>query len=109
MSGSGKTLEDILAILGRYKAELRKKYHIRKLLIFGSYAESRQTPQSDLDLIAEFDRVPTLLELVHIEQALSHLLGVQVDLLTEESISPFIRPYITTVEVSLDESDTTLS
>ncbi len=66
---------------------------------FGSYAEGNQTEKSDLDMIVEFSETPTLIELVRIEEELSELLGVKVDLLTEESISPFIKPYIKEVEV----------
>ena len=99
MKGVGKNLMEILSILKQHKEELRQKYHIRKLKIFGSYAEGRETPASDLDIIVEFDTVPTFIELVKIEQILSTLLGVKVDLLTEEGISPFIRPHIRTIEV----------
>ncbi|RKX53660.1 MAG: nucleotidyltransferase, partial [Thermotoga sp.] len=69
------------------------------LKIFGSYVERKQTETSDIDLIVEFYEVPTLIELVRIEEELTELLGVKVDLLTEESISPFIRPYIKEIEV----------
>ena len=100
MKPPGKPLEEILSILARHRTELAQRYHIRKLKLFGSFAEGRQTSHSDLDLIVEFDTVPTLLELVRIEQELSDLLGVKVDLLTEESISAFIRPHIKTIEVS---------
>ena len=49
---------------------------------------------SDVDIIVDFEEVPTFIEFMKIQEELEKILGVKVDLLTEESISPFIRPYI---------------
>ncbi|HDM71042.1 MAG: nucleotidyltransferase family protein [Thermotogae bacterium] len=94
-----KTLQEIIRILNDHRTELESKYKIKSLKIFGSYVERKQTETSDIDLIVEFYEVPTLIELVRIEEELTELLGVKVDLLTKESISPFIRPYIKEIEV----------
>ena len=99
MNENKKSLGEIIEILSRHRKELESKYKIKRLKIFGSYAEGKQTEKSDLDLIVEFSEPPTLIELVRIEEELSELLGVKVDLLTEESISPFIKPYIKEVKV----------
>jgi len=96
---SMKTLQEIIRILNDHRTELESKYKIKSLKIFGSYVERKQTETSDIDLIVEFYEVPTLIELVRIEEELTELLGVKVDLLTKESISPFIRPYIKEIEV----------
>jgi predicted nucleotidyltransferase len=42
----------------------------------------------------DFEEIPTFIEFVKIQEELKNLLGVKVDLLTEESISPFIKPFI---------------
>ncbi len=101
-----KTLKEIVQILSEHKAELKRKYKIKSLKIFGSYAEGKNTEKSDIDLIVDFYEVPTLIELVRIEEELSKLLGSKVDLLTEESISTFIRPYIKKIEVIGEKSKT---
>ena len=59
--------------------------------IFGSMARGESTPESDLDLLVRFKRRKSLLALVRLERELSEALGRKVDLLTEASISPFIR------------------
>ena len=59
--------------------------------IFGSYARGEQKETSDLDVIVEFEKRKSLLELVGIEQELEDNLGIKIDLLTEASISPFNR------------------
>jgi len=67
-----------------------KKHHAKKIEIFGSYARGEQKETSDLDVIVEFEKRKSLLELVGIEQELEDALGIKVDLLTEASISPYL-------------------
>lgn len=96
---SFRKLEEIEGILKKHKRKLAKKYGIKSLRIFGSYVEGKQKRTSDLDLIVVFEETPTFIELLRIEEELSQLLGVKVDLLTEEQISPFIKPYIMEMEI----------
>jgi len=60
-----------------------------KIAVFGSYVRGEEKPQSDIDIMVEFSERKSLLELVRIERELSEILGIKVDLLTEESISPY--------------------
>ena len=53
----------ILQYLSTNKQVISRKYQLKKLGIFGSYARSEQTPESDLDLLVEFeDNTPDLTE-----------------------------------------------
>ncbi|HIH74464.1 MAG TPA: nucleotidyltransferase family protein [Methanosarcina sp.] len=61
-----------------------------KVAVFGSYARGEEKPENDIDILVEFSETKGLLNLVRIERELSELLGVKVDLLTEESISPYL-------------------
>jgi len=67
-----------------------KKYHVKTIGIFGSYASGVQRPDSDLDILVNFKERKSLLTLVRIERELSETIGVQVDLLTEQSVSPYL-------------------
>ena len=86
------------AINMRKLIDICKKNGIAYLAIFGSYARGDFSKKSDLDLLVRFskeiDDAISLLDLVGIEQELSEKLNVKVDLLTEESISPYIKKYI---------------
>jgi predicted nucleotidyltransferase len=63
---------------------------ISRLALFGSVARNEATPSSDVDLIADLAPEATLLDMVRLEREFSEALHRQVDLLTEESISPYI-------------------
>ena len=66
------------------------KYGVRKIGLFGSYARGEERADSDLDVLVEFEKRISLLTLVRIERELSENLGVTVDLLTEQAISPYL-------------------
>jgi len=94
-----KTLNEIIKTLKEHKEELKNKYKIKEIKIFGSYAKGEQKETSDIDIIVDFEEIPTFIEFVKIQDELKNLLGVKVDLLTEESISPFIKPFIKDVVI----------
>jgi uncharacterized protein len=66
------------------------KYGVRKIGQFGSYARGEERTDSDLDVLVEFEKRKSLLTLVRIERELSEHIGVKVDLLTEQAISPYL-------------------
>jgi predicted nucleotidyltransferase len=63
----------------------------RRIALFGSRARGSHRPGSDLDLLVRFERTPSLLRLAELEERLEEALGVPVDLVTERSLSPYIR------------------
>ncbi len=75
-------------------AELCRRRHIRRLSLFGSVLKGIDRPDSDVDLLVEFEpgAVPGLLALAAIEAELSTLLGGrQVDLRTAQDLSRHFR------------------
>jgi uncharacterized protein len=74
--------------------EFCRKYHIRKLSIFGSYLREDFGPQSDIDFLVEFDpgHIPGLIAFAGMEIELSEILGGRkVDLRTPQDLSRFFR------------------
>lgn len=61
-------------------------YEPERVGVFGSYARGDNQEGSDLDILIRFKQRIGLLKLVQIEQELSDLLGVKIDLVTENSI-----------------------
>lgn len=75
-------------------AALCRRYRIRRLSLFGSTLKGTERPDSDVDLLVEFepDARPTLLTVARIERELSSLLGGRkVDLRTANDLSRYFR------------------
>lgn len=75
-------------------ARFCERHHIRRLSLFGSRLKGTARPNSDIDLLVEFDSdaTPTLFDVAAMEQELSQLLGGQpVDLRTAEDLSRYFR------------------
>ena len=73
---------------------LCEKYHVKTLSLFGSQLHGDSNAQSDIDLLVTFSKPMSLLQLVALERELSDVLDARVDLVTEDSISPYIRKQI---------------
>ena len=74
--------------------EICIKNDIVFMAIFGSVVRGNYTKSSDIDSLVRFEKPKSLLELVRIERTLSETLGRKTDLLTEASISPYLRDRI---------------
>jgi predicted nucleotidyltransferase len=77
-----KSLKEIQQTLRELEPYLAEKYGVKIVGVYGSYVRQEQRPDSDLDLLIELDRPPriSLIGLVELEDDLSQVLGVQVDL-----------------------------
>ena len=84
------TLEDVLGLLRSQLSELRESYGVSTLSVFGSYVRGENRPRSDLDLLVEFNRAPTLFQFVRLERHLTAVLGVKVDLVMKTALKPEI-------------------
>jgi len=75
-------------------AEFCRRYHIRRLALFGSVLRDDFGPDSDVDILVEFDpaHTPGLLGIARIERELSALIGGRkVDLRTPRDLSRYFR------------------
>ncbi len=70
-------------------------YHPARIGVFGSFARGENKKSSDLDILIKFKERISLLKLVQIEQELSDKLGLQIDLVTENSLkNPRLKKHI---------------
>ena len=86
----GKELEDYLDILREKLPEIREQYNVRSMSVFGSYLHHTQSQESDLDLLVEFEVSPTLFQFIRLENYLTKILGVNVDLVMKDALKPAI-------------------
>jgi predicted nucleotidyltransferase len=85
-----KNLEEIKRMLSRHKNHLKKKYNVKYIGIFGSFVRGQQKKSSDIDILVEFDRPIDLFEFIKLEDELSRLLGIKVDLVSKKALKPYI-------------------
>jgi uncharacterized protein len=85
-----KDAEYFMKILRQHLPELRDKYSVNYLGIFGSYVRGEQTKDSDLDVLVQFEKKPGLFKYIELEDYLSELLGVKVDLVMKSALKPNI-------------------
>lgn len=87
-------MNERLPIPTTFLAEFCRRHHIRQLSLFGSTAKGTNEPESDIDLLVEFEpgREPGLIELAGMELELSDEMGgVKVDLRTPPELSRYFR------------------
>ena len=89
-----KTLDEIKKILKDLKPELKKKYSVKEIGIFGSVVRNKQKRRSDIDIAVEFNTVPDLITFIDIETFLEKKLGRKVDLVRKKSIRPELKEII---------------
>ncbi|MBI5078685.1 nucleotidyltransferase family protein [Candidatus Saganbacteria bacterium] len=82
--------EKIKKTLKEQKEILSREYGISEIGIFGSYVRGDEKKGSDLDLLVRINKRMGLLRFVGIENYLSDLLGVKVDLVMKEVLKPAI-------------------
>jgi uncharacterized protein len=85
-----RSLKKILEILHEQIPLLEESYGVEKLEVFGSYVRDEQKKDSDLDILITYREVPTLLGFIALENYLSDLLGIKVDLVMKDSLKPKI-------------------
>jgi len=87
---SNRDTAEFRRILRRELPLLQERYEIESLGIFGSYVRGDAGPESDLDVLIRFRRNPGLLRFVELENYLSDVLGVRVDLVMADALKPNI-------------------
>lgn len=80
--------------------DLRRKYGVRALALFGSQARGDARPDSDVDLLVEFEN-PTFDNFMNLKFDLEQRLRRPVDLVTRAALRPRLRPYIEAEAIAL--------
>jgi predicted nucleotidyltransferase len=86
------TRQQILKSL-KDQPELLRKYQVKRIGLFGSYATGKQTRNSDIDFLVDFVE-PTFDNFIGLNSHLERLFKKKIDLITDGSLSPHIKPYV---------------
>jgi len=89
---------DRLHKLGETIIPLILPFGVSRIAVFGSVVRGEDSPESDIDLLVTLKprghRPPTGLKWFGLENELSRILGRRVDLISDNALSPYLRPYI---------------
>ena len=83
----------ILELLKEHESEIKEKYSVVKIGVFGSYVRGEERTSSDIDILVEFDK-STLHNFMGLIFYLEELFGKKVHLVTNNALSPYIRPTV---------------
>ncbi len=88
------TKQELIDLIQSHDAEL-KAFGVKRVGLFGSFVRNEPKPESDVDLLVEFiPEQKTFNNFMNLGFFLEELFGRKVDLLTPESLSPYIGPFI---------------
>lgn len=83
-------LNDIIMLLKKQKPFLKKEYKVNQIGIFGSYVRGDQYEDSDIDILIDKAEAIGLLKLANLQNYLSRLIGIDVDLVLKKNLKPHI-------------------
>jgi uncharacterized protein len=89
-----KGLAEIKNILKAKKDELREKYKVKEIGLFGSLVRGEQGESSDVDVLVEFESPVGFFKFLELEEYLGELMEAKVDLVSKKALKPFIGQYI---------------
>jgi predicted nucleotidyltransferase len=82
-----KTKAEILRILEEQKPELVRRYGLKRLALFGSYAREDQHENSDVDVLVEIEH-PIGLEFVELAERIEDAIGIRTEVVSRRAIKP---------------------
>ncbi len=83
-------LEHIVDKIQKELPRIRRRYDVTTLEVFGSFVRHEEKDGSDLDILVAFSKAPSLFKFIELEDYLSELIGLKVDLVMKSSLKPNI-------------------
>ena len=95
------TIEQIKDKLAKHREELKERFKVAEIGIFGSYVRKEQKKKSDVDIMVNFYETIDLFMFVELADYLSEILGVKVDLVMKDALKPRLKERILSEAVYL--------
>ncbi len=81
-------------IFNAHKDEIKNKFSVDSLLIFGSVVKGTANSDSDIDILVKYHTSPGLFEFIDLKRYLEMIIGCSVDLVTENALKKQLRDEI---------------
>ena len=85
-----KSIVELKRILSEHKPEIKKKFKVKSIGIFGSYARGKSKERSDVDVLVEFSEPIGMFVFLDLEEYLQGIFGLKVDLVSKKALKPKI-------------------
>ena len=86
--------DQVIAKLRELKPALERDEHVSAIAIFGSFARDEAGPDSDLDILIEYEISPGIFQFIGLQNRLGEVIGAKVDLVTKAALHPALRDRI---------------
>jgi hypothetical protein len=87
-------MTNIIAKYHNQVLDVISSYNVNYLALFGSHARDQAKPDSDIDLLVDYDKPIGLFRFAELQQQLSNVLGKKVDLVSRKGVSKHLKPFI---------------
>jgi len=94
-------LSEIVEKLHQELPFLSKRYNVKSLGVFGSYVRHAQSIDSDIDILVAFTEIPSLFKFIELENYMTDILKIKVDLVMQDALKPRIGQRILQEVVSI--------
>lgn len=84
----------LIKLFETHKDEIKKKFSVESLAIFGSVLKGTQNPGSDIDILVKYKKTPGLFGFIDLKRYLEAIVGRPVDLVTENALKKQLRSEI---------------
>ena len=83
----------VLSVIREKRSEIATRFTVRRIGVFGSFARGQAGPQSDVDILVEFNK-PTFDNYMDLKFYLEEVLNHSVDLVIHDAVKPRLKPII---------------
>ena len=91
-----KSIDEIKQLLAGQREELRRRFRVREIGIFGSFVRGEERRGSDIDVLVDFEEPIGIFTFLELEEYLGEVLGIRVDLVSRKALKPHIGKRILT-------------
>ena len=82
---------DVVEIIREHLADVRKRFGVKEIGVFGSYSRAEETDVSDVDVLVAFEKPVDIFTFLELKEYLETVLNRKVDLVTEKALKPMIK------------------
>ena len=93
--------DQTIKVLSEHLDEIRQRFGVESLALFGSVSRGEERPGSDLDVLVTFKQVPGLFGFLDLKQYLEQLTSCPVDLVTEKALKKQLKEKILQEAISV--------